>query len=223
MDNVERAEHLLRDASAALEKIQTYSAIVLCQDRIEGKMRKPERIFTYFKRPDSVYLRWLPGPYEGLQASFVRSRDGAGKFQARETGLRGMVGAMTWPDDSPLIDKMYPHNFRTHETSVVFLVQLATEISNRARAMGKLTVPRLEDTTDPVLRTPATLVVTQMSSSASDGLRWPKTEFYFDAATKIPLHFILHAFDGGLYGEYTFSELKANAAVADDAFTLKKL
>lgn len=223
MDDIERAGQMLTAAMAELDSIKTYSCVVLCQDRIGGELRKQERIQSVFRAPRSVYLRWLPGPYEGLQASYVPERDGEGKFQAREKGLKGLVGAVSWANDSPIIDKMYPHHFRTHETSVFFLVQLSTQIALKAREIGKIRIAKLEEVTDPWLKRTATLVDSEMSQDSKDGLRWPRTELYFDKDTKLPLHFKLAAFDGGLFGEYAFSEFKKNIDVRPDAFELKKL
>jgi len=223
VDDTARAEQLLKAALAELDNIKTYSSVVLCKDRIDGKERKQERILSYFRAPRAVYLRWLPGPYEGLQVSFVPERDGDRHFQARETGLKGLVGVQTWPHNAPLIDKMYPHHFRSHETSVFFLVRLSEEIASRARGLGKVRIRKIEEVTDPVLNRRATLVDSEMSQNPIDGLRWPRTELYFDEQTKLPLHFRLYAFDGGLFGEYAFSEFKPNVALGPDVFELKKL
>ena len=223
MDDTQRAEQLLSAAVEQLNHIQTYSCVVLCQDRIDGRERKLERILSYFRAPKSVYLRWLPGPYERLQVSHVPERDGERHFMARETGLKGLVGAQRWPHNAPLIDKMYPHHFRAHETSVFFLVQLSQEIATRARSMGKVRIRKVQEVSDPWLKRAATLVDSEMSSDPLDGLRWPRTELYFDTETKLPLHFRLHDFGGGLFGEYGFSEFKANAALGPEVFDLKKL
>lgn len=84
-------------------------------------------------------------------------------------------------------------------------------------------VARIEEVDDPWLKSRATLVETEMSKDPKDDLRWPRTELLFDAASKLPLHIRLHGFDGGLFGEYAFSEFKPNIELSDRAFELKKL
>lgn len=222
MQNEERAEQMLREASERLQSIKTYSCIVLCQDRMNGTLRRQERIQSLFRAPRSVYLRWL-GPFDGLQSSYVPERDGEGKFMARETGLKGMIGALTLSNDSPMVTSMYPHHFRTHETSVHFMVELSNRLVARARQMGKLRVTRIEDVDDPWMKTRATLVESEMSKDPKDELRWLRTELFFEHSTKLPLHFRLYGFDGGLFGEYAFSELRLNVDISAGAFELKKL
>ncbi len=223
ISNEEQAELLLRAAAAKLERLSTYACTVLCQDRLRGTMRKQERIQSLFRAPRSVYLRWLPGPHEGLQASYVPERDGASNFMAREKGLKGLVGAITLPHRSPLVDSMYPHHFRTNETSVHHLVGLAIELVTKARAQGTLSVSKVEPLDDPLLGKRATRVDCELSKDPKDGLRWPRTELFFEHESELPLHLRLHDFDGGLYGEYAFVDLRPNVAVPPSAFELKRL
>jgi hypothetical protein len=210
-------------AGVALTKIESYTCVIHCHERLKGKVHKPESIFSRFKKPSSVYLRWQKGPYEGLQASHLPQRDGPDKFQARESGLKGLAGALTFPHSAPLIEAAYPHHFRTHETSVLHLMQLSTEIQQKAEALGKLTVVEIGEVQDQFLKRPATKIVCELSPDRQDGLRWQKTEFYMDRETKLPLHFKLYDFDGELSGEYAFTEFKPNAPLTDDDFALKRL
>ena len=65
--------------------------------------------------------------------------------------------------------------------------------------------------------------MTKLSDDPADGLRWPKTELFFDSVSALPLHFILHDFDGGLFGEYAFTEFEPKDTLPDDAFEVRKL
>lgn len=222
-DDTATVKTFMQEAKAAIEQLESYSCTIHCHERIKGKLRQPENIFSYFKRPRSVYLRWQKGPYEGLQASHVPQRDGADKFQAREKGLKGLAGAVTFPHESPIIDKAYPHHFRTHETSLVFLVELSIDIQQKAESLEKFEVEEIAEVQDIFSKKPATKIVCRLSSSPTDGLRWLRTEFYFDREMKLPLHFKLYDFDGKTTGEYAFTDLKPNIQLSDDHFTLKKL
>lgn len=223
MDKTQRAKELVAAANAAMDAVQTYTSTVVIQERIHGKDRKTERILYRFARPGSTYMRWLKGPYEGLQLSRVPDRDGPGKLQAREAGLKGLVGVVSWPIDSPIAQKLYPHHFSLDETGVLFLVNLTATIQAKAEKLGKFQVLSIDELDDPFLHRKATRVVSQLSSDPADGLRWPKTELFCDSETSLPLHFKLHDFDGGLFGEYAFTEFEPNAKLAADAFELPKL
>jgi len=222
-DRIAEVKRLMDEAAAAFATVDSYTCVIHCHERIKGKLYKPESIFSRFKKPGSVYLRWQRGPYEGLQASHVPHRDGPDKFQARESGLKGLAGALTFPHTSPLIDAAYPHHFRTHETSVQHLMQLSDQIQRRAEALGKLVVLELAEVPDPFLERQVTKMVSELSPDPADGLRWRRTEFYMDHQTKLPLHFKLYDFDGEMSGEYAFTRLAANVALTDDDFALKRL
>jgi len=221
--DIERARQLMVDAQKAMDAIETYTCVIHCHERIKGKVRKPESIFSRFRKPRSVYLRWQKGPYEGLQASHHPDRDGPSKFQARETGLKGLAGATTWDHSAPIIDSMYPHHFRTHETSVAHLLALSAEIQEKAVRLGKLSIADLSEVDDPLLGKRTSRLVCELSKDPADGLRWSRTEFYFDTDTKLPLHFKLYDLDGEMFGEYAFKQFEANAQLPPDAFDLKKL
>jgi hypothetical protein len=222
-DDAERGRQLMAAAEAAIESIETYTCVIHCHERIKGKVRKPESILSRFRRPRSIYLRWQEGPYEGLQCSHDPDRDGADKFMARETGMKGLVGARAWRHDEPMIDAMYPHHFRVHETNVMFLLDLTARTQARAEELGKLTVEGIVDETDRFLRRPATRLDCRLSPDPGDGLRWLRTQFWFDHETRLPLHFKLYDFDGEMSGEYAFAELVPNASLPANAFDTPKL
>ena len=223
LDLVQTAEQLLDRAQVVFGELSTYSCVVHCHDRINGKLRKAETILSHFKKPNSIYLRWIKKPYKGLQASYVPTRDGPNKFQARETGLRGLTGTMKWPHDSPMIDKLYPHHFRTHQTSLKYLLELTVQITQRAIELEEFDVLQIREVRDEFLKRPATHVVCQLSDDPDHELRWPKSEFFFDLETELPLHFKLHDFDGGLFGEYAFLQFERDVDLPDSMFELKKL
>lgn len=221
--DVEKLEEMMTASQKAMDAIESYTCVIHCQERIKGKLRKPESIFSRCKKPKSVYLRWQPGPYQGLQSSYVPERDGARKFKARLPGLKGLAGAMSLPHDSPLVEKTYPHHWLTHETNLVFLLDLSEEIMKKAMKLGKFEILESEEVTDRFIKRPATRVLSKLSANKADGLKWLKTEFFFDHETQLPLHFKLYDFDGEITGEYAFTDFKANVSLSERDFELNKL
>lgn len=221
-DTIDEMKRLMTDAERAFEQVESYASVIHCHERIKGKVRKPESIFTYFKKPNSVYLRWQRGPYEGLQASHVPHRDGPNSFQARERGLKGLAGAITFPHTSPIIEKAYPHHFRTHETSVLHLMRLSIDIQRKAQELGTFSVTAISELKDPLLSLTVTKIESELSKDRAHGLKWLKTEFFFDHETTLPLHFKLYDFDGEMSGEYAFTGFRTNVPLTDDDFVLKK-
>jgi negative regulator of sigma E activity len=101
-------------------------------------------------------------------------------------------------------------------------MELSGSIMRKAIELGMFDVPELSEVTDKHVRRPATRILCKLSSNPADGLRWLKTEFYYDHETQLPLHFILYDFDGELSGEYAFTEFRLNVPLTDADFVLKK-
>jgi hypothetical protein len=221
---IERIKQMVQDAGTAFENVTTYSAVLVIKERVNGKRRDPEKIFTYFSKPNSVYLRWLKGsPYQGLQTSYIETRDGPDNFLARETGFSGLMGTAKWGHYSKIVTTMYPHNFQTYETSIAHMLKLQNRIMTKALKLGKMDVTEVSEVIDPFLNRKAVKICMKMSDDPADGLLWLKGEFFADMETKFALHFRLYDFDGELSGEYAFTEFKPNVQVPDGIFELPKL
>lgn len=222
MDHEELATRMLEAAAARLEAVQTYACVVLCQERIAGEVRPRERIASVFRAPGSVYLRWDDGPLAGLQTSHVPERDGAGRFKARAPGIQGLFGALTLACDSPLVTAMNPHHFHTHETSVPFLVGLASRMVARARAARTIRVRRVDAVHDDWLGGEATCVDAELTAGPDEPPRWRRVQLFFEPATGLPLHLRLDGQDGELFGEYAFTQFVPGVDVPAGAFELGK-
>lgn len=223
MNHEKRAVKMLSVATKQLASIETYACVVICQERVGGVLRAPERIQSLFRAPGSVYLRWLDGPAAGLQTSYVPERDGEGKFMARAPGFMGMLGAMTLDCDSPLLSAMDPHHFHTFETSIHFMVRLLNRMMAMGQEEGTIRVMQADEVDDEWLGGRATRFDAELSTGSQEAPCWPRVTLYFDHASGLPLHLRLQEGDGQLFGEYAFAEFAPNVEVPPGAFELPKL
>jgi len=103
---------VLEEANKQFVSINSYHALIVSTEYFNGEKNETEYIHTKFLRSNSIYLKWLPGPYEGLQVSYVPKRDGSNTLLAKETGMAGWLGAVRWNEDNSLINSLYPHHFK---------------------------------------------------------------------------------------------------------------
>jgi len=216
-----KAIDLMKFAQEEYLKIKDYQATIITSEIIDGQVKKKEYILHKYLHPNHIYLKWLPGLYEGMQASYVPSRDKKNCFLARETGIKSMMGTKEWSNDDRLIKILYPHHFTIHQTSLVYFFETMQTIVKKATQMGKLNVISIEDVVDIYTYRQAIAVQVKLSENPKDGLMWSKVYIYFDKKQKLPFHFILYDFAGKKSGEYAFTNFKMNIGLRLSDFDIK--
>lgn len=69
------AEEIIRKMEAAYEGVQDYVSIFNKQERIDGELLPMETIRLKFKKPFSVYMRWIEEPRKGMEVIYVRGEN----------------------------------------------------------------------------------------------------------------------------------------------------
>ncbi|HRZ86677.1 MAG TPA: DUF1571 domain-containing protein [bacterium] len=67
--------HLLRKAQTLIKSVDSYTAVFVKEELIDGKMRKPETVFMKFKRPFNVYLKWIKEPNKGREILYLKGKN----------------------------------------------------------------------------------------------------------------------------------------------------
>jgi hypothetical protein len=220
--NFQQALNLLQKAKLEFAKVNNYTAIIITKERFNGKWNKTEHVETRFMRPHSVYLRWLPGPYEGAEVSYVKKRDGNSHFLSYESGIKSVFGVTRWHVNNQIIRNLYPHHFNVRDTSIKYFIEVSDQILTRGKEMNHINVEKIEQVYDPYIGNPATKVYIRLSDNPDDGLYWSYIEIYFDQSTSLPLHFTLYGFNGEITGEYAFTNFVPNTNVTARDFVLQK-
>jgi len=81
---------LLKAMARHSERIRDYTAVFHKQEIVKDKLLPQENIFLKFRKPFSVYMRWLEGPYEGQEVLYVRDKY-KGKLIGHKGGFFGFV------------------------------------------------------------------------------------------------------------------------------------
>lgn len=66
---------LLYKARNLMKGVDAYTAVFVREEQIDGKMRKPETLFMKFRRPFSVYMKWIKEPNKGREVLYIRGKN----------------------------------------------------------------------------------------------------------------------------------------------------
>ena len=128
----EDSARLLFGMEAAYAKVSDYTALFARQEVIEGRLRPAEEALLKYRRPRSIYLRWVAGPGTGREILFVEGRDG-GRILLHHPGLlSGLVTAVLAPD-SPRVLRESRHPIT--DVGIGRLIELIA--ANARRALGR--------------------------------------------------------------------------------------
>lgn len=66
---------LLEQCEKKFATVEDYTAIVVKYQRVEGRPSQPETIFMKFKKPFSIYLKWVKDPDAGREVIYVDGKN----------------------------------------------------------------------------------------------------------------------------------------------------
>jgi outer membrane lipoprotein-sorting protein len=67
-------EKWLNEAQAAYSSVTSYTAVFHKQQRVQGKLLPEETIQVKFKKPCSLYMKWIEEPYRGSELIYGYER-----------------------------------------------------------------------------------------------------------------------------------------------------
>jgi outer membrane lipoprotein-sorting protein len=67
----EEMRRCLYNMEKAYEKVEDYTTIFLKQERVNGKLLPKETVFMKFRKPFSVYMKWIGEPRRNQEVLFV--------------------------------------------------------------------------------------------------------------------------------------------------------
>jgi hypothetical protein len=203
-----------------MDEIQDYSATLIKQERIGGKLREKEQLFVKVRhRPVSIYVRFLsPAKFEGRECLYIQGRND-GKLLVHVTGLQRLVGTLALNPIGKLAmsDNRYP----IMELGIRRLAERLLEVGAHDARFGECEVRML-----PTVK---------IGGRDCDGLEvvhpYPRPEFifhiariYVDAELNLPVRYVNYewpeeaAGEPRLAEEYTYLNLKLNNGFTDYDF-----
>jgi len=136
-------EKWLREAEDAYGGINTYTAVFHKQQRVAGKLLQEETILIKFRKPFSLYMRWIAAPYKGSELLYVEGWNG-NRAKAHRGGLLRFI---TFNLDSTNPRLMAGNLRPLTDTGLGYLVKTVALNVRKANTAGELRLfGRGEDT-----------------------------------------------------------------------------
>ncbi len=85
---------LMQQCQKSYEALTDYTAIFIKEQRLRGRLRKPETTSMKFKKPFSLYMKWIKQPDEGKEVIYVQGEN-EGKLLAHPGGLLQLLTPTT--------------------------------------------------------------------------------------------------------------------------------
>jgi len=208
-----------------LEKIEDYSAVVVKQERIDGKLNEPEYIFTKVRhRPFSAYLRFLkPDELKGQETIYLAGPNGAkGKMWGHGTGVRKIFGTVPLDPTGPIA--MSGNRYPITEIGILNLVRRLVEVGEKDIQYGECEVKfypgaKINDRVCTCIQV--------VHPTARSNFLFHVARIFVDDELNLPIRY--EAYDwpakpGGppeLTEEYTYLNLKLNNHFTDADFDIR--
>jgi len=205
-------EQWLSEAEAAYSEVSTYTAIFHKQQRVGGKLLPEETISLKYKKPSSLYMKWIREPYEGSELLYEASRN-EDRVEAHRGGILRFVTRNLDPWDSALM----AGNLRpVTSTGIGYLLETVAMSMRKAMKAGALTfTDRGEEAVYGRNTRVLEIVIPKKIAKDYAGCRFVINQ---DVESKILVRIRVYDCDGQLVENYGYEKLDLNAPLVDADF-----
>jgi len=209
------AEQWLKEAEAAYASITSYTAIFHKQQRVAGTLLPEETILMKFKKPFSLYMRWVRAPYKGSELLYVEGWNG-NRVRAHRGGILRFVTRNLDPRDPALMaDNLRP----VTGTGVGFLLDAVAINIRKAIDAGELMFSEGGEETVYGRKTQVfDVVFPKQSAKSYESYRFVINQ---DVESKILIRIRTYDRDGQLIENYAYESLDLGARLTDADFDPK--
>jgi len=208
-------EEWLTEVEAAYARVTSYTAVFHKQQRVAGQLLPEETILLKYKKPFSLYMKWIRSPYKGSELLYVAGGN-ENQVRAHRGGILRFVTRDLDPGDSELMaDNLRP----VTSTGIGFLFDIVAINIRKAIKAGELTFfDRGEETVYG--RTTQILEVEFPKERVQDydGYRFVINQ---DIESKILIRIRVYDRDDQLIENYGYENLDLDAHLTDADFDPK--
>jgi hypothetical protein len=208
---------ILRRGIGEVKKVVDYTATVHQIQRVRGKLMPEEVLLYKFRRPNSVYIRWVGEVKNGGEVLYSEGWNN-NKLLAHTSGILGVLSLSVDPGSR---EGMKETRHPVSESSIIFMMD------------------SLEGSLDHALSHPEDdIIIEDMGEGEVFGekVKWirlkfpygegypyyaPLSIFGIDTDRYLPLYYKAIGNDGEMWEEYRFKDLKTNVGLSDSDFDPK--
>ena len=208
-------EQWLREAEAAYDKVTSYTAIFHKQQRVAGKLLPEETIVLKFRKPSSLYMKWIKEPYEGSELLYATGQN-EDQVRAHRGGILRFVTRNLDPRDQALM----AGNLRpVTSTGIGYLLETVAINIRKAIKVGDLTFSgRGQETVYGRNTQVLEVVIPKERANDYDGCRFVINQ---DVESKVLVRIRVYDRDDQLVENYGYENLDLNAPLVDADFDPK--
>ena len=210
-------EDWLSEAEAAYGKVTSYTAVLHKQQRVAGKLLPEETILLKYKKPFSVYMKWIKAPYKGSELLYIAGWN-QNQIRAHRGGIVWFITRNVDPRDPALmISNLRP----VTSMGIGYLLETIAMNIRKAIKAGELT---FSDSTRETVYGKSTVIVEVVfpKERAKDYEGW-RFVINQDIETKMMVRIRIYDRDDQLTENYGYENLDLNPALADADFDPKNL
>jgi len=209
-----KAEKLFFEMPKAYEDIEDYEATFIRQETVRGKLRKPEKIAFYFKRPFKVRMRWLSGSKTQSEIVYVKGEND-NKILVKMKGLLGGLIKVLKVDVDGYLARRSSSRPVT-QAGIGKMIDSLIDLTTRAKNQDEVELTYLgEEWVDD-----RKVDVVERLLPA-DKYEAPRTLIYIDKRLDVPIQTILYDGEGEVYEQYKYQDLLVNVGLEDSLFTFE--
>jgi hypothetical protein len=208
-------EQWLSAAEAAYGKVTSYTAIFHKQQRVDGKLLPEETIFLKFRKPFSLYMKWMKEPYEGSELLYEVGRNEDGVTAHRGGVLRFITRNLDPADPGLMSGNLRP----VTSTGIGYLLETVAINIRKATKAGDLTFSaRGEESVYGRTTQVLEVVIPRESAKDYDGCRFVINQ---DVESKVPIRIRVDDQDDQLVENYGYESVDLEAPLVDADFDPK--
>jgi len=203
----------LREAEAAYDRVESYTAIFHKQQRVAGELLPEETILLKCrKRPFSLYMKWIRAPYKGSELLYAVGWN-EDRIRAHRGGILRFITRNLDPRDPGLMaDNLRP----VTSTGIGYLLETVATDIRKAIKVGELTFSAHAVETVYGRKTQVLEVVfPKERAKVYEGHRYVINQ---DVESKILVRIRVYDRDNQLVESYGYENLDLNASLADADF-----
>jgi hypothetical protein len=205
----------IEEAEQFLESVDDYTAVFYRQTQVEGELKEKETMLLKFKKPLSVYMKWIEQPHEGRELLYV---EGENKNRVKIHG-KGLLSAITINIDprSTLFMKSSRHPIM--EIGIDYITKIVGGEFRRGIDRGEIAIVYHGEET--VFGRKTMKVEGVFPTDADKGYYCYRAVVNMDIETKIPIGIEVYDRENKLFEYYGFENLKLNTGLDNDDFDPK--
>lgn len=202
----------IEEAEAAYDRVASYKAVVHKQQRVAGKLLPEETILLKFKKPFSLYMKWIKGPYQGSELLYVAGWN-ENRVRAHRGGLLRFITRNLDPRDPGLM----AGNLRpVTDMGIGQLVKTVAVNVRTAINAGELRFS--ERGVEPVYGRKTRILEVVFPNERAGGYDGHRLVINQDVESKILIRIRVYDQDDQLVENYGYEDLDLDARLADADF-----